>query len=168
MSPRSAARNGSHKNKPMRVLVVSILLVTAAAASLVVWMTARAYAPEFSAPIAREDHDWATSDTCRTCHADHYASWHRTFHRTMTQEATSKTVRGVFDGRKIRYYACSQRISTQSCAQAYVRADHLEEQIMSDVKTLFRDDAFLDRVWKEANRLLGEEKPQVEREIVAH
>ncbi len=109
MSPRSAARNGSHKNKPMRVLVVSILLVTAAAASLVVWMTARAYAPEFSAPIAREDHDWATSDTCRTCHADHYASWHRTFHRTMTQEATSKTVRGVFDGRKIRYWGATVR-----------------------------------------------------------
>src|SRR5690349_14984947 len=38
------------------------------------------------------------SARCRGCHDDHVASWHRTFHRTMTAEATAETVRGDFSG----------------------------------------------------------------------
>ena len=33
-----------------------------------------------------------TSNTCRACHLDNYASWHASFHRTMTQVATPATV----------------------------------------------------------------------------
>ena len=42
--------------------------------------------------------EYAGSDSCRACHADQYASWHRSFHRTMTQIATPASVRGKFDG----------------------------------------------------------------------
>ncbi len=38
------------------------------------------------------------SASCRGCHDDHLASWHRTFHRTMTAEATAESVRGDFSG----------------------------------------------------------------------
>jgi hypothetical protein len=38
------------------------------------------------------------SAACRDCHLDHYASWKRTFHRTMTTEATPATVKGDFGG----------------------------------------------------------------------
>src|SRR5262249_51257112 len=31
------------------------------------------------------------SDTCFKCHEDHYASWQRTYHRTMTREAGPQT-----------------------------------------------------------------------------
>ena len=47
---------------------------------------------------------WAGSSSCRSCHQDHYASWHRTYHRTMTQEATRKSVLGAFDGRELTYW----------------------------------------------------------------
>src|SRR4051794_9066065 len=28
---------------------------------------------------------YVRSETCRSCHPDQYTSWHRSFHRTMTQ-----------------------------------------------------------------------------------
>lgn len=60
-----------------------------------------------TAPLASATDDasaWAGSDSCRSCHQDHYASWHRTYHRTMTQEATAKSVQGAFDGRELTYW----------------------------------------------------------------
>ena len=38
------------------------------------------------------------SVACRRCHVDHYASWSRTFHRTMTAEASPASVLGDFSG----------------------------------------------------------------------
>lgn len=38
------------------------------------------------------------SAACRGCHDDHLASWHRTFHRAMTAEATPENVLGDFSG----------------------------------------------------------------------
>ena len=42
---------------------------------------------------ARDLHggEFAGSAACRRCHPDHYQSWARTFHRTMTTEATAET-----------------------------------------------------------------------------
>ncbi len=39
---------------------------------------------------------YASSDTCRSCHPGQYASWHRSFHRTMTQVATPRAVVAPF------------------------------------------------------------------------
>lgn len=36
-----------------------------------------------------------SSDACRSCHPSEYASWHRSFHRTMTQVATPDVVRAT-------------------------------------------------------------------------
>jgi hypothetical protein len=38
------------------------------------------------------------SAACRDCHLDNFASWKRTFHRTMTAEASAATVKGDFGG----------------------------------------------------------------------
>ena len=40
---------------------------------------------------------WSASDACRACHPGHHASWHESFHRTMTQPATRDNVLGRFD-----------------------------------------------------------------------
>ncbi len=40
---------------------------------------------------------YATSDRCEACHPSQYHSWHRGYHRTMTQYATPAAVRGDFD-----------------------------------------------------------------------
>jgi len=36
------------------------------------------------------------SQACRTCHEDQFASWHRSYHRTMTQVAAAETVQADF------------------------------------------------------------------------
>jgi hypothetical protein len=39
------------------------------------------------APIATRGDGFATSNACRSCHPAEYSSWHRSYHRTMTQPA---------------------------------------------------------------------------------
>jgi predicted CXXCH cytochrome family protein len=43
------------------------------------------------------------SRACQRCHPQHYESFHRTYHRTMTQEASEASVLGRFDGRHLDY-----------------------------------------------------------------
>jgi len=49
-------------------------------------------------PAAGAGGEYVSSDTCRSCHPAEYASWHASFHRTMTQLADASSVRGDFDG----------------------------------------------------------------------
>jgi len=42
------------------------------------------------------DQNYLQSTDCRSCHADHFASWARTFHSRMTQEARPETLQGDF------------------------------------------------------------------------
>src|SRR6266498_2143678 len=53
---------------------------------------------QLSIPRVGRPEKYARSDSCRACHPDQYASWHRSFHRTMTQVASDESVRGNFDG----------------------------------------------------------------------
>lgn len=49
-----------------------------------------------------EDLDgYVTSRTCEACHPGEHASWHRSYHRTMTQVATPETALGDFNDRKL-------------------------------------------------------------------
>lgn len=47
-------------------------------------------------PRALEDDGYTSSVACRSCHPDQYASWHASYHRTMTQVAGPDTVVGDF------------------------------------------------------------------------
>ncbi|MCC6491827.1 MAG: hypothetical protein IT424_02275 [Pirellulales bacterium] len=54
--------------------------------------------------------DFASSSACQECHADQYASWRRTYHRTMTQVASSENLVGRFDGSSINSNGLSYRV----------------------------------------------------------
>src|SRR5262245_2018689 len=43
------------------------------------------------------DAGYLESNNCRKCHEGNYATWHATFHRTMTQEANSQSILGDFE-----------------------------------------------------------------------
>ena len=45
-------------------------------------------------PIQSSLGSYVTSNTCRSCHPGNYASWHASFHRTMTQVATTQNLLG--------------------------------------------------------------------------
>jgi len=49
-------------------------------------------------PIQVAEAGYVSSDTCRACHPSQYATWHRSYHRTMTQVATPDTIAASFDG----------------------------------------------------------------------
>jgi predicted CXXCH cytochrome family protein len=53
----------------------------------------------------------AASEGCAKCHADHYESWHRSYHRTMTREATPEYVKGDFQDAVHEYQGVLTRMS---------------------------------------------------------
>lgn len=66
--------------------------------ALVVGLGLRATATEVRTPVPLAEVPYAGSASCRACHPDHYESWRRTYHRTMTQEASAEAVLGDFSG----------------------------------------------------------------------
>jgi hypothetical protein len=49
-------------------------------------------------PVEVHSQDYVSSNECRSCHPSEYASWSSSYHRSMTQVATARTVMGKFDG----------------------------------------------------------------------
>jgi len=60
-------------------------------------------------PPVRDRQAFTGSNTCLSCHADHHASWKRTYHRTMTQEASAQSVQGRFDGQVVNAWGVPVR-----------------------------------------------------------
>lgn len=52
-------------------------------------------------PIEVASDRYVSSQTCRACHPSQYASWHASYHRTMTQAATPRSVATSFDGVRV-------------------------------------------------------------------
>ena len=67
------------------------------------------YRADLGTAFPHRSSPWAGSATCQSCHPDHYASWHRTFHRRMTQVATPASVLGAFDGRPVTFAGATMR-----------------------------------------------------------
>ncbi len=63
----------------------------------------RQVSEETKVPVDLRSVGFVGSDACQRCHEDHHASWHRTYHRTMTQEAATSSVLGDFDGTELTY-----------------------------------------------------------------
>src|ERR1044071_6429579 len=72
----------------------AITLIAIAVVAAIIRMTAPDYA---GIRAGRIDAGYLESNDCRKCHEGNYATWHDTFHRTMTQEANSHSVLGDFD-----------------------------------------------------------------------
>jgi hypothetical protein len=98
-----------------RILIWSVLVLGALVALLVtVWSgVGRSRPAPANRPIMAREANYVTSNSCRACHPANYASWHTSFHRTMTQVASAETLipdaRGIelsFAGRE---YQLSRR-----------------------------------------------------------
>lgn len=62
--------------------------------------------------LQRED-AYVSSNRCIGCHPAEHASWHRTFHRTMTQVAMPDNVVGAFDGTTVFSNGLEYRVFRQ-------------------------------------------------------
>lgn len=58
---------------------------------------------EAKLPLIHRDGGFVGANACRACHQEHFDSWERTFHHTMTQRADAQSVVGAFDGRAVNY-----------------------------------------------------------------
>ena len=90
------------RSAPACAAVVALVACTAAGQALWAARAARrdrslaALRPTVPQPLF--DRGYASSDPCRACHPVEYATWHRSYHRTMTQTATASAVRAPFAG----------------------------------------------------------------------
>jgi hypothetical protein len=73
-----------------------------ALASVATVRRASTAAPPIAFAPALDDRErYAGSDSCRACHPAAYATWHDSFHRTMTQRAGPESILASFDGRAL-------------------------------------------------------------------
>jgi predicted CXXCH cytochrome family protein len=70
----------------------------------------RAVARDLGATRDMHGGAYVGSRACRACHEEHYRSWGRTFHRTMTTEASAETVAGDFSGATLRHAGVEARM----------------------------------------------------------
>ncbi len=84
-----------------RSLALTLLATIAAALAWNADTTRRTRAAaELAKSVPREGRPggYVSSDKCQACHPGEYASWHRSFHRTMTQYASPVSIKANFDG----------------------------------------------------------------------
>ncbi|HWE31538.1 MAG TPA: multiheme c-type cytochrome, partial [Polyangia bacterium] len=97
------------RSRSVASLVVAGALVAATAAGHARWSARRAVADARAAQRAAtvpqadtrgegDGRGYVSSDACGACHPSEYASWHRSFHRTMTQPATAHAALAPFAG----------------------------------------------------------------------
>src|SRR4029077_16564865 len=54
-------------------------------------------------PVAETTSNYVTSAACRSCHPGNYASWHTSFHRTMTQVANADNILGASNNLELSF-----------------------------------------------------------------
>ncbi len=99
-------------------LTAGFCLLLATVAGVLLWLDAsRAISLPANRPVVAQEANYVTSNACRACHPGNYASWHASFHRTMTQVATPATLipdpRGIelsYNGRDYRLERDGEKI----------------------------------------------------------
>jgi predicted CXXCH cytochrome family protein len=130
-SPRATGGPGPSRSILAIVLGVSVLCVLGAGVRTA-WSERRAASLDELARLApgpTEDPGFVTSDTCQACHPAEYASWHRTFHRRMTQVARPEAVLGDFSGTEVDYHGVTYRFSRRD-DELLVTADGRERRVV--------------------------------------
>jgi predicted CXXCH cytochrome family protein len=87
---------------PLRPRIIVAVLLSLAGLAALGWGLADGVAT-LEHPIDARQAEYVGSASCSGCHDDRHDSWYRTFHRSMTQEASSASVQGQFDGRSLDF-----------------------------------------------------------------
>lgn len=79
----------------MLAVRIALVVLAVAVASFAFPPTPRE--PSSTAPLVQPDDGYVGSDTCRKCHPGEHATWHGSYHRTMSQTATRANLLASFD-----------------------------------------------------------------------
>jgi predicted CXXCH cytochrome family protein len=92
------------RSRATSTIAAAAALVASTAAGHALWAARSANEERSQAALRANvpqpllDGGYVSSDSCRACHPTEYASWHHSYHRTMTQAATAANVRAPFAG----------------------------------------------------------------------
>ena len=104
----------SHRNTVIRAMIILWLTMPVA----IIWLALTWRIPvedeqaEFH-PIEKPSDGYLSSKSCKSCHPDTHASWHASYHRTMTQMATPEIVVGNFDDVELSNSVGTYRLTRQ-------------------------------------------------------
>ena len=101
-------------NKAIRAIVGGLLLSVAALAAAQDYPTKpiRLVVPQpAGGPTDRPVAGPVTSADCAQCHRDQYDSWYRTYHRTMTRDASPENVKGDFANAAYEHQGITTRLT---------------------------------------------------------
>ena len=107
------------RTRSLGARVGTVFLMAAAVSGGFVWQTTAHHKltarqqQKLKLPAQDRPGGFVRSESCRSCHPDQYSSWHRSFHRTMTQEATPEAVRGNFTNVTLTLHGESFQLSRQ-------------------------------------------------------
>jgi hypothetical protein len=62
-------------------------------------------------PVQDLRRGYVSSNTCQACHPQQYATWHASYHRTMTQVVSPATVLGDFDDEHVRFHGADYHLT---------------------------------------------------------
>jgi predicted CXXCH cytochrome family protein len=91
-------------------------------ALLLAWFSLAWFKPDESSPP--DSTRSVSSETCFKCHQDHYASWHQSYHRSMTREATPENVKGDFNDATLTIQGITSRMTREGDQFYMETADH--------------------------------------------
>jgi hypothetical protein len=104
---------------------LALLALTWAVAATVVTLSRReVIPPPTNRPVQTLAADYVSSDSCRSCHPGNYASWHASFHRTMTQVARPENFAPRMDGVELSRDGVDYRIERHGDAFAVRSKPH--------------------------------------------
>ncbi len=61
-------------------------------------------------PVKKQTPGFITSDSCRSCHPQHYASWKHSYHSSMTQLPDAESVQGDFEDAEAHFEGATFRM----------------------------------------------------------
>ena len=108
--PRNWYRCGRTSSK----VLVCLVLVLFAATVFWFWSEpAKRGEPDVSRPRQSVGEGFVSSQACLECHPDQHASWHASYHRTMTQLASNESIMGPFAGEQVEVEGVKARFTRE-------------------------------------------------------
>ncbi|MFC3194014.1 ammonia-forming cytochrome c nitrite reductase subunit c552 [Marinicella sediminis] len=87
-------------------------------------------------PVDFSHETYVGSESCVDCHKDRHRSWSKTYHRTMTQEATAETVAGDFNGEPQTYWGYTIRPVKRNGRFYFAYYDGNNDAFLNEVEIL--------------------------------
>ncbi len=104
-----AIRSATANAPRLGAAAIAVLVLASVASAVLLRPKARA-APPAERPRADERSPYVSSAACLGCHPGEHASFRRSFHRTMTQDADARTVLAPFERRGDEVWADGKRV----------------------------------------------------------